>query len=184
MAILIYILFFATIFHFVYESILLPSWRLELRYKLFALRDEARQLKFKYTAELSDDVFLHVQHSINTSISLLPHMTPSLIADAKREFDTNPHLQRVIEKRTELLDSCKIQEVRDVMDKAAKYSLTALTLNIGGWFLYLSPIFLIVIPIMFFVGAFKKLKKLILSLTVVSDHEVSKLIPQSEYVLV
>jgi hypothetical protein len=181
MALLIFILFFLTIFHFVYESILLPTYRLELRYKLFALRDEVRSLKYLYPTEFSEAAFQDVQHSINAAINLLPYMTISLVVDVEREFKRNPHFQKHVERRTSTLEKCKIQDVRNLMDKAAKYSFTALALNSGGWIIYLFPIFLVVLPIMFFVGTFQKLKKLVLRLTVVSEHEMSRLIPQSEF---
>ncbi len=39
------ILFWLAILHFIYEGIILPSIRLNLRYKLFVLRDELRSLR-------------------------------------------------------------------------------------------------------------------------------------------
>jgi hypothetical protein len=54
--------------HFVYESILAPSFRLSLRFKLFVLRDEVRQLKIDCASSLNDRHFDFLQDSINNLI--------------------------------------------------------------------------------------------------------------------
>jgi hypothetical protein len=49
--------------HFVYESILAPSLRLSLRFTLFALRDEVRQLKIDCASSLSDNGTRAISHA-------------------------------------------------------------------------------------------------------------------------
>jgi hypothetical protein len=45
-----------TVFHFVYESILAPSFRLSLRFRLFVLGDEVRKLKIECAESLNDEL--------------------------------------------------------------------------------------------------------------------------------
>ena len=61
----ILVLLALAVFHFVYESILAPSLRLSLRFRLFALRDEARQLKIECVDSLNDAHCVFLQASIN-----------------------------------------------------------------------------------------------------------------------
>jgi hypothetical protein len=66
----IIVLLALAVFHFVHESILAPSFRLSLRFRLFVLRDEVRQLKIECAESLNDEHFVFLQDSINGLISI------------------------------------------------------------------------------------------------------------------
>ena len=66
--------------HFIYESIILPSIRLSLRFKLFALRDQLRRMVMQGTA--SDEVFRIQQSSINNAINMLSWADQAMISRA------------------------------------------------------------------------------------------------------
>ncbi|MGH8330614.1 MAG: hypothetical protein ACRER3_22985, partial [Pseudomonas fluorescens] len=57
---------FLAFVHFVFESILAPSFRLKLRFEIFALRDELRLLKIECESSLHDKHFEYLQSSLNT----------------------------------------------------------------------------------------------------------------------
>jgi hypothetical protein len=58
MTIAIIVLMALAVFHFVYESIWAPSFRLSLRFRLFVMRDEVRQLKIECAETLGDEHFV------------------------------------------------------------------------------------------------------------------------------
>jgi len=58
MEIAIIVLAGLAVYHFVYEGILAPSFRLKLRFELFELRDELRKLKISHAEDLRDEIDL------------------------------------------------------------------------------------------------------------------------------
>jgi hypothetical protein len=53
--VMLQLMFFLALAHFIYESILAPSWRLSLRFRLFSLRDEVRALEADCRDGLDDE---------------------------------------------------------------------------------------------------------------------------------
>lgn len=149
MAYIFITIFILSAWHFVYDGILLPSFRLELRYKLYALRDRLRMLKCDHDAEISDEVFNNLQESIVSILHILPGITVSLLMDVQKEFRADETLKRRIEARRALLRTCKVKEVHEV--KAGIYGITtkALILNTGGWL----PLLIVPIVVGFIVAA-------------------------------
>lgn len=73
MATALFILFIFAIYHFVYESIIAPNVRLELRFELFKLRDELRNIKLNRELSKEDnEVFSILDETICVAINRLP----------------------------------------------------------------------------------------------------------------
>jgi len=144
MALLLSIMMFLAIWHFAYESILMPTIRLGLRYRFFKVRDKLRMLKIQKKNEITEDLFNHLDNFINSSINYLPYLNYSLIIQAKEEFKSNIELQRQVEQKIELMNSCKSIEAKKLYEETIHYSNCAFILNMGSWIIYLLPILLIV----------------------------------------
>lgn len=104
MTVLLEIMFFLALVHFIYESILAPSWRLRLRFRLFALRDELRALKGECRGLLDDEHFAYLQDSINTMIAMLHRYDVAAVAAAELRYRRDPEFRRCVEIRTAILD--------------------------------------------------------------------------------
>src|SRR5258708_36909923 len=68
MVVLFIALVILAIFHFVYQTILAPSFKFEARLKLFRLRDRLRRLKIDNSDLLNDRLFCEIQERINRQI--------------------------------------------------------------------------------------------------------------------
>jgi len=145
MATIFIILFVLALFHFIYESILLPSFRLESRYKLFQLRDELRGLKNDEENGIEDDVFFLLEDTVNITINRLPYFNLSTGIEANREYKENKEFQKRVEKRKKTLESCENKRVFQVNKKLLDISALAFILNSGGWMYILIPIFLVLV---------------------------------------
>lgn len=179
MAILIFSIIILSFYHFIYEVIVLPTLRLEIRYKLFNLRDRLRTLKIKNKDNIPSVVFDHLNQSINSSINHLPYFKVSLLIEAKREFEINKSLQEKVEKRVRLVDSCQVEEIQKISQDTIKYSMNAFIVNTGSWVIYLLPFFIIIyILIQINIVAFG-LGKQIQKISYTPDYEFEKLIPTS-----
>ena len=89
----------ATIWHYIYDGILLPSFRLNLRYKLFQKRDKLRSLKLKYDNEIDPQIFKHIDYSICSAIKNLSAFNLFIVAQAVRGMSLDPKLKLKIDER-------------------------------------------------------------------------------------
>jgi len=144
MATLIFILLLFSIYHFWYDSILLPTYRMELRYKLFKYRDELIELKSDQNELINDQVFNIVYNSINFSINRLSNLTLSNMFHYKRLLDKNPELKQKNDNLVQMIFNCKSEELKNLYIKVSQVSLKAFALNMGSWIIYLIPVILVV----------------------------------------
>jgi hypothetical protein len=126
-------------FHWIYESILAPSFRLDLRFQLFALRDELRVLKMDFEGDLKDKHFDYLQDSINALISMLSRLDWATLHAITKELGQNSDLRLKIEARTKVLDDCTISQARDIRRRSVHIASHALIVNTGGFILYALP---------------------------------------------
>lgn len=150
-------------FHWIYESILAPSFRLNLRFRLFALRDELRSLKMDLDTDLKDKHFDYLQDSINALISMLSRFDLGTLHAITKELERNPELMSKIEARTKILDDCNIPHARDVRRKSVQIASQALLVNSGGFMPYTLPIVLAVAGVAAIRSQYKRQIKNLLS---------------------
>lgn len=140
-AILLFVLL--ALWHFVYESILAPSWRMRLRNQLFACRDELRCIRIE-DDELPQEVFLCLQQMLNNAILYLHAIRPSTLHELKSEIESNAGLRRLVANRRKIIADCGIQEIQQIDRKVTMIISEAFVANAGGWLVYMVPIALCV----------------------------------------
>lgn len=142
------ILFFTfaslAIIHFVYEGIIAPSIRLELRYEAFKMRDKLRKLKIEHGDQVSDEIFQILQRSLNNEIALLHRANISNFYYASKELGNSKKAQEEIERIERLVSECPIEEVQEIRNSGVTNIAAAFVVNAGGWLIYIIPIALIV----------------------------------------
>ena len=157
--------------HFVYESILAPSFRLSLRFKLFVLRDEVRQLKIDCAASLSDRHFDFLQDSINNLISNLDRFDMATFVGVQLESKKDPSFLKSAEERSCMLDDCNIPRARDIREQSLKIVSAAIFINSGALFL------LIFAPIIIATLGYTEVKKRIKIFAFISDQDLKRIPP-------
>lgn len=154
MATLILILIAISVAIFIYESIILPSIRLKIRYKLFALRDELRILKME-TEDFEDLPFKYAQESMNMALAYLRHFDIASFIEADRFFKQNPAVYKRATKRCEVLASCKIEEFQEIRRQYIDTLVLASAANSFG----LLVLFLVtIVPVIIIFKWFKAIK--------------------------
>ena len=163
---------------FIYEGILLPSIRIKLKYKLYALRDQLRILKVKHKDKISPQTFHSLDNYLSTSIVHIPILTYRILREVKKDLEKDPELKKQIDRKVELIKNSEVSQMRDIYDKMIKYSVYGLLANGGGWFIYLAAILIPVLIIAFVVGSLGILKKKcrddVQDVLLVPEKEVSK----------
>jgi hypothetical protein len=159
-----------TLFHFFYESILAPSLRLQLRFRLFRLRDELRGLKIERD-ELSDRHFRYLQDSINTLIRNLSRFDVVTLIRLEAKLRRNPRIRERSEARCAALDECDLADVRVIRRKCNEMGVAALAVNSGGWVIY-------ILPLVFLLIGFSALKRRITAVLSLSEKDFAKMAPR------
>jgi hypothetical protein len=165
----IFIILILAPIYFAWESIVAPSIRLYLRFRIFKLRDELRQLKSLHGKAFEDEAFRYAQDSFNTAIRLLPMITISVAHEAKLAFDNDASLRARVANREALLESCTIVEVKTIRDKAFHCVALALLVNCAG-------LFVLVIPAAILALFFNRCKKQLKQLITVPGNEIDRLL--------
>jgi hypothetical protein len=169
----IVILIVLAVLHFVHESILAPSFRLSLRFKLFVLRDEVRELKIDCASSLTDRHFDFLQDSINNLISNLNRFDMATFVGVQLESKKDPSFLKSAEERSRMLDDCNIPRAREIRKQSLKIISAAIIMNSGALFL------LIFAPIIIAVLGYAEVKKRIKIFAFISDQDLKR-IPSSE----
>jgi hypothetical protein len=129
--------------HFVYESILAPSFRLELRFQLFELRDEVRLLKIdnllskSNEPEFVDGHFGYLQDSINALICILYRYDLAAIWAIIGQINRDSALRQRAETRARFLDDCELPAVLSIRKKQLNIAAKVLAVNSGPMLLLL-----------------------------------------------
>lgn len=164
---LLLVLVCLAVWHFVYDGILLPTLRLRLRYRLFALRDRLRSLKASERA-FDDAVYTHLQGSINNGLSFLHVIDMQFVADITAAIAQDEALRKRVEDRRLAVDACPIREVKEIYHRIGSIGESAVFSNSGGWLIYLVPAALVAV-------FFQKVKRDVEQVVSIPEPEVQRL---------
>jgi hypothetical protein len=157
--------------HFVYESILAPSFRLSLRFRLFILRDEVRQLKIDCADSLSDNHFDFLQDSINNLITNLNRFDMATFLGVELESKKDPSFLKSAQERSRMLDDCSIPRAREIRRQSFRIISAAIVINSGALLL------LIFAPIITTIIGYAEVKKRIQIFALISDQDLKRIPP-------
>jgi|SRR5580704_13209171 hypothetical protein len=131
------------LWHFIYEAVLLPSIRLNLRFKLFSLRDRLRNLKMECQENCPDDSFHLLDDSLSWQMDNLHKMTFSLLFDTIHLMKKEPALAQEMERREKIYTNCQIPEFIKIRNEQNVIAVHVVGSNSVGWLIYLLPIIFI-----------------------------------------
>lgn len=126
--------------HFLYESVIAPSWRFRIRLEMFALRDRIRDLKIESPESFDDEAFEFIESSISTAVSLCSSVSFMMIARANREFAQNAAAARQAEERARRIVNCGNEEAVQAWNTMRRLVLKALVVNHAMFLVWLVPI--------------------------------------------
>lgn len=156
MIILLETMFFLALAHFVYESILAPSLRLSLKYKLFALRDEVRMLDATCPGLLDDKHYTCLQDSINTMIAMLHRYDFVTIAATELRYRRDAAFRKRLDMRAAFLDGCNDPQVQSIRRRSIELMGRAVAVNSG---MLCAPLYPLALMGIGFSALRKRLKK-------------------------
>lgn len=137
--VLFFIFIILVVFHFIYDGIIAPSLRHEIRLELFELRDRLRMLKIEYNKQLSDELFAEIQDTINKQIRILHEINIIGIIEAIQFSHNNSEIDAKINRFESLLNDCELKEIREIYQENAFVFIKAIAANSGGWAIFVIP---------------------------------------------
>lgn len=129
MTILIELLFFLALAHFIHESILAPSWRLSLKCKLSALRDELHALKASGRDLFDDMHFVCLRDSIDTMLVMLERYDIVTIVAAELRYRKDSEFRKRVDLRARILDGCTIPQAQRIRRRSVYLIACAIAVN-------------------------------------------------------
>lgn len=175
MANLVLVLFALALFHFIYDGIIAPSIRMNLRYRLFKLRDELRALKSLRGAEIDTELYEFAEGSLNSTVKYLHRIDAGMAFSAWNAIQHDEGLRNRSEHINQLFDACSVEEVKKIRHKTLEVINYALLTNLGAWGLYLTPVALALLAYSGIASAVKKALSL-------PETDVDRIIPTDRYV--
>lgn len=166
-------LIIVSLFHFIYEAIVLPSIRQHYRNRLFALRDRLRSIYINQKDAIDYEIFNLIHDSLSNFINRIHTLTISTEAEFVRMYNTDENFRKIIDKRRTMVDGCEHKELKRIVEQANAILKRSFIANAGAWFIY-------IIPIVLMAHFFQKISRTAKEIFVLSGNELDGLIPVTE----
>lgn len=157
-------------FHFVYEGIIAPSLRFDLRFRLFALRDELRAAKLRHPHEVDGEAFHYLQRSINNTLRHMGFVSLKMVFSVRHLTDRDQEIMERLERVHRKIDNCPVVEVKAIRDRYRWLIGYAFLVNSGGWAIYLLPV---IVGVVFF----SSILTLSLKILALPEREIERIAP-------
>lgn len=171
----ILILFLLAAFHFVYNGIVLPTLRFHLRNKLFAVRDEIRNLKIERRDKCDAAAFKLLHDGINNYLPRLHMLTLSFQVDFQRQYANDQSFRKRVDERRKVIENCSDHDFKQIAKEANEILEWTFVANMGGWFVY-------VVPIALLVGSVFKLSELATRVIATNSEDIGRMAVAAETV--
>lgn len=135
---LLYLLCFLALWHFVVEGIVVPSTRVSIRLRLFALRDKLRRMHID--GVIKENEFDEAQRRLNNMIRLAPSVDAFMLVQWEMKLKADKELARRVERRRLDFESSASKDVKELVEKAYEIGVESVRINSMGWIVYLIPI--------------------------------------------
>jgi hypothetical protein len=141
MANAIIIIGFLAMFHYIYEAILAPTFRLKIRHELFELRDSLHKIKLEKLSQDDIEVVMIIEKSINHILDRMTHVNLINIVRLRSEYANNNEFKKIIDSFNQKLKASHNAGIKKIDQHLTLLTAKALVANIGALLFYLLPLF-------------------------------------------
>jgi hypothetical protein len=133
-------LFFAAVWHFVYQAIWLPTIHMKQRNRLFALRDRLRAYHFDHPDTGHERAFSIAQDGINNCIHSVEVLGLHFQRRIGKRYEKDVAFRESVKERSRTLKDANCAEIDAVVKEANNVLREIFVFNSGGWFVYVVPV--------------------------------------------
>lgn len=130
------------LFHFIYEGILAPSFRMKLRFDLCALQGDLDRLSARQPGAPLEQHYCQLRDSVTALIAMLHRFDAATLVVIEQALRSDQLLRERLEARERTLNACDVPEVRELRERFFRIATYAMAVNHGGWSVYGFPIVL------------------------------------------
>lgn len=173
MEIFVIIVLTIVIWHFVYESIIVPSVELKIRHDLFVQRDKLYDIKLSSSLTHGDkEVVKIMDKNINFMIDKMCKITFYSVFQFKKLYESNSNVRMEIDAIEQKIKASKNQDIHDIDKKLSKIAMHTMLINSGGWLIYLVPFAIVKLMISDFIQSVKQTAR---ETTFLSNHQFNNI---------
>lgn len=144
---LILLLLLSAIFHFIIENIAIPEYRVLLRYRLYALRDQLRELEMTNPEGVSQEAFAVLNESINSWVHDISQISLTDYVEIKRALEVDEELQQAVKERMSVVHNVENKEFEQIHLDVMRNITKAIGFNSMGWGVYFLPVIIVLVLI-------------------------------------
>jgi hypothetical protein len=164
----ILILLGLALFHWAYESAIAPSWRLGIRYKLFALRDDLRNFASAKGVQLDHAAIEILEDAVNGVTLHMAEINFGFFYSFQLRYKADESFRNRIERRRQLIEGYQDPDFSAMRRRYAHIFREINVANSGGWMIYL-------IPVVYVAICWEWLRRLSIKLSLVPSKEFQTL---------
>ncbi|MEJ1962626.1 MAG: hypothetical protein WDO56_14215 [Gammaproteobacteria bacterium] len=139
MSYVVCVLLALALWHWLYESVLAPSFRRVLRLELIALQAELAGFEVRPGDSCGSRVLHALADSLMTLNLVLHRLDVVTLTAVEFEIRRNPALRELAESRTMMFQSCGVDALRDLRRRSLRLAARAVAVNSGAWCIFVVP---------------------------------------------
>lgn len=146
MDIFIIFIILLSVIHFIYEAIIAPTLRLNIRHQLFVLRDRSHEIIVADKLINEDEKAIKlINRYINTAIDRMQYLNLYTIYKIDKKVKGDNKMKEKVKKTKISIENAKDQEIKNIDKELNKLTGKILLVNLGAWLIYLIPVLLIIL---------------------------------------
>jgi hypothetical protein len=166
------------LWHFVYEGIVAPTFRMEKRYQLFELRDELRMAHIRGGDRFPKKHFEYMQDSLNGLIHHADRIDITAMIACQVQMGADKSFHERVLARVKWMNECPSEQVRNIRQRTVEVVDQLVAINNGAWAAF-------IVPVVLAIAGYKWLIDSARALTSLSERDLEKVaIPSAERRLV
>jgi hypothetical protein len=126
--------------HFIYESIILPGIRQQLRFRLFRARDALRNLKIEHSKQVSDSAFNYLDEAISAQLTFQHRLSLLSAAEIELRARRDPEFANRCKERFAKIERCELRAFKEIEIEVVRCFVSAIAAGSGLLMVILSPI--------------------------------------------
>ena len=130
-------------------------------------------MRIRHGKNLDDEMYHFLENSISRTIKHLANLTLTGAIEAHRFVEANDSIRNEVERAIRRIETSP-QEIRETVRKHQQLFGVAILANASGWFIYIIPIIIVALFVMFFLN---KCATAIKTLMFLPEDEMDKFLP-------
>ena len=126
--------------HWLYESVLAPSFRQVMKLELRALQTELARLEGRSADPRCREAFQALSDTLGTLSLFMGRLDVVTLAAVEIEIRRNPVLRELAESRASLFQSGGVELLRDLRNRSLRLAAWAVAVNSGAWCVFIIPL--------------------------------------------